>query len=137
LGNSSSVLVSTANTNGHQDEQVAEQGKETEERSALENVTPELDQNMTKDPSEATVLQQTSGENSEPADAKELPAEEAGHESAEEPTKETQQASTDSTEQDTSSGDKQPIAVETALHNVEASFDKVLLCYYVIMLLRH
>ena len=119
--------MSTADTNGHQDEQVAEQEKETEERSALEDANPDLDQTMTKDPSEVTVVQQPSGEDSEPADAKELPVEDAGHELVEEPSKETQQESKDSTEQDTSSGDKQPSAVETALHSVEVPYNKVLL----------
>ncbi|XP_068467560.1 uncharacterized protein [Phaseolus vulgaris] len=113
-----------ADTNGHQDEQVAEQEKETEERSALEDANPDLDQTMTKDPSEVTVVQQPSGEDSEPADAKELPVEDAGHELVEEPSKETQQESKDSTEQDTSSGDKQPSAVETALHSVEVPYNK-------------
>ncbi|WVZ11377.1 hypothetical protein V8G54_015907 [Vigna mungo] len=117
------VFVSTADTNGHQDEQEADQGKKTEERSALEDVTPEPDQTTTKDPTEATVVQQKSGENSELDDAREPPVENAGHESAEEPSKETQQASKDATEPDTS-GDKQPSAVETVLHSVEVPYDK-------------
>ncbi|XP_047175939.1 far upstream element-binding protein 1-like isoform X1 [Vigna umbellata] len=112
-----------ANTNGHQDEQEADQEKETEERSALEDVTPEPDQTTTKDPTEAIVVEQKSGENSELDDAREPPVENAGHESAEEPSKETQQASKDATEPDTS-GDKQLSTVETALHSVEVPYDK-------------
>ncbi|KAL2987176.1 hypothetical protein AAZX31_11G013400 [Glycine max] len=114
-----------ANTNGHQDEQVAEPGKETEERSALENVTPEHDQTISEYPSlEATANEQTSAEISEPADSKEPPVEDSGQENAEEPSKETQQQSKDSTEQDASSGDKQPNSVDTALHNVEVPYNK-------------
>ncbi|KAG5090027.1 hypothetical protein JHK86_002639 [Glycine max] len=119
------VLVSTANnTNGHQDEQVAEPGKETEERSTLENVTPEHDKTISVDHSEATANEQTSAENNEPADAKEPHVEDSGQENAEELSKETQQQSKDSTEQDASSGDKQPNSVDTALHNVEVPYNK-------------
>lgn len=121
------VLVSTANTNGHQDEQVAEPGKETEERSTLENVTPEHDKTISVDHSEATANEQTSAENNEPADAKEPHVEDSGQENAEELSKETQQQSKDSTEQDASSGDKQPNSVDTALHNVEVPYNKVLI----------
>ncbi|TKY71076.1 Far upstream element-binding protein 3 [Spatholobus suberectus] len=113
-----------ANANGHQDEQVAEPGKDTGERSTLENVTPEHDQTISKDSSEATANEQASGEISEPADAKELPVGDSGQENAEEPSEETQQPPKDSTEQDASSGDKQPSSVDTALHNVEAPYNK-------------
>ncbi|RDX91612.1 Far upstream element-binding protein 3, partial [Mucuna pruriens] len=118
------VLVSTANANGHQDEQVAETGKETGERSTLENVTPEDDQTVPEEPSEATANEQISGETSEPADAKELPVEDSGQVDAEEPSKETQQPPKDTTEQDASAGDKPLSSVDTALHNVEVSHNK-------------
>ncbi|KAL2349396.1 hypothetical protein Fmac_003396 [Flemingia macrophylla] len=113
-----------ANANGHQDEEVAEAGKEAGEGSTLENVTPERDQTVSEDPPEATATEQNATEISEPADAEEHPVEDSGQENVEEPTQETQQPSKDSTEQDASSGDKQPNSVDTTPQNVEGPSEK-------------
>lgn len=136
---------SIANGNGHQDEQVAEPGKETGEGSTLENVNSEDGQSVSKDVSEdaqnvpkdvpeATATEQNSSEIGEPADAKEQvgeladakepPVDESGQENPEELPKETQEPSKDSTEQDASSGDNQPDSVDVVSHNAELPNDK-------------
>ncbi|KAK7406015.1 hypothetical protein VNO78_07629 [Psophocarpus tetragonolobus] len=110
----------SANANGHQDEQVAEPGNGTVEKSTMEDVTPENDQTVAKDPSEVTANEQTSGDVSEPADAKAHPVEDSGQEKAEEPSKETEPPSKDLTEQH----DKQPSSVDTDSHNMEVPYNK-------------
>ncbi|KAK7308904.1 hypothetical protein RJT34_05231 [Clitoria ternatea] len=111
-----------ANSNGHQEEQVDDPGKEREERSSLEDVTPEDNQTTSKDPSEPTATEQTSGKISEQAEAKELPVGDSAQENAEEPSKETQELSKDSTVQDASSGDKS--SVDAASQNTEVPYNQ-------------
>ncbi|KAJ1390853.1 K-like proteiny domain [Sesbania bispinosa] len=114
-----------ANANGHQDEQVAEPGKELAERPTVEeNVVSEDGQTISKDLSEPAANEQTPSETGDPADTKELPVEDSGQENADEPSKETQQPSNESTEQDASPGEKQSDSVDPASHSAEVPNNK-------------
>ena len=123
------VLTASANANGHQEEeQAGEPEKEIGERSSnLESAVSEDGEPLAEDVSEATANEQASGEVVEPADAKEVPDEDAADEKTEEPPKETQELAKESTEQDVSARDKQPDSVDTASHNEEVPSNKVLI----------